>query len=155
MFSSRVSGLRLIITHHRVIQIFTDNLYYHSSSSSHRLLLTHLDNTIQVDHLVDTCASLQYVYLLHVDLQFPKRKKMTLYLVTSVTLPPSFLPAYRSRVRPSWIGIWGRRCRLQLYVRGKGEGSNSVIERLETLDSRNLRRLCAYNLLGDLSMSGF
>ena len=39
------------------------------------LLLIHLENIIQVDHLVDTCASLQYVNLLQVDLQFPKRKK--------------------------------------------------------------------------------
>ena len=36
-----------------------------------------LDNTIQVDHLVDTCASLHYVYLLHADLQSLKGKIMT------------------------------------------------------------------------------
>ena len=76
---------------------------------------------------------------------------MTHQLVTSVTSPPSFLNpfcgplhAYQSRVRPS--SVYEVEDAVQSIRLREGEGCNSVIE---VLDSRSLRLLCAYNLLGD------
>ena len=62
------------------------------AATDYYLLLIHLDNTIQVDHLVVTCASLQYVNLLQVDLQFPNRKKKNDSLTCYVSNVTSIFP---------------------------------------------------------------